>query len=88
MKVGATTGLPEGSNPSIPIIYFRRVMYKPPENHISDIEDLILEELAPEALQKVNDNIVWMLQTDSYRYHYLNRLEQIEQRVSNLINKD
>jgi hypothetical protein len=62
-------------------------MYKPPENHISDIEDLILEELAPEALLKVNNNIVWMLQTDSYRYHYLHRLEQIEQRVSNLINK-
>jgi hypothetical protein len=66
-------------------VLFRRIMYKPPENHISDIEDLILQELAPEALQKVNDDVVWMLQTDSYRYYYLDRLEQIEQSVSKLI---
>lgn len=56
-------------------------MYKPPENHISDIEMLILEKLDTETLQKVNDDVRWMLQTDSYRFHYLDRLEQLEQRI-------
>lgn len=60
-------------------------MYKPPDSHISDIEALILKELAPEALQKVNDDVIWMLQTDSYRFHYLDRLEQIEQRILELM---
>ena len=60
-------------------------MYKPPENHVSDIEMLIIEELDPETLQKVNDDIIWMLQTDSYRFHYLYRLEQLEQRILEIL---
>lgn len=60
-------------------------MYKPPEKHISDIEFLDFEELTPDALLKVYDDIIWMLQTDSYRYHYLNRLEKLEQRILELL---
>lgn len=60
-------------------------MYKPPENHVSDIEMLIIEKLDPETLQKVNDDVRWMLQTDSYRFHYLDRLEQLEQRILEIL---
>jgi len=60
-------------------------MYKPPENHVSDIEVLIIEKLDPETLQKVNDDVRWMLQTDSYRFHYLDRLEQLEQRILEIL---
>lgn len=60
-------------------------MYKPPENHILDIEMLIIEKLDPETLQKVNDDVRWMLQTDSYRFHYLDRLEQLEQRILEIL---
>lgn len=60
-------------------------MYKPPENHVSDIEMLILEKLDPETLQKVNDDVRWMLQTDSYRFHYLDRLEKLEQRILEIL---
>lgn len=60
-------------------------MYKPPENHILDIEMLIIEKLDPETLQKVNDDVRWMLQTDSYRFHYLDRLEKLEQRILEIL---
>jgi hypothetical protein len=60
-------------------------MYKPPENHVSDIEMLVLEKLDSETLQKVNDDVRWMLQTDSYRFHYLDRLVQLEQRILEML---
>ena len=60
-------------------------MYKPPEKHILDIEVLIIEKLDPETLQKVNDDVRWMLQTDSYRFHYLDRLEKLEQRILEIL---
>lgn len=60
-------------------------MYKPPENHVSDIEILVLEELTPESLQKINDDVIWMLQTDSYRFHYLDRLEKLEEKILELL---
>ena len=60
-------------------------MYKPPEKHISDIESLDVEKITPDALLKLYDDIVWMLQTDSYRYYYLDRLEKLEQQVLELL---
>ena len=59
-------------------------MYKPPDNHVSDIELLIQEELTSEVLSKISDDVSWMLQTDSYRLHYLDRLEQLEQKLVKL----
>jgi hypothetical protein len=37
-----------------------------------------------EELFKPGD-IIWMLQTDSYRFHYLYRLEQLEQRILEIL---
>jgi hypothetical protein len=56
-------------------------MYKPPESHVTQYEQMLVDssrQLSEEDIHKAINDIQWMLQTNSYRTHYLDRLEVLE----------
>jgi hypothetical protein len=56
--------------------------YKPSEDQIKYYESMDLSTLTATELLIAIEDVEWMLQTDSYRNHYLERLEILFEKIN------
>lgn len=61
-------------------------VYKPDESHVSQYENAITFSMDKDAVRKALNDVQWMLQTDSYRHHYLPRLKRLELELADMLN--
>lgn len=55
--------------------------YKPSEDQITRLENIDLKLLDLDQLDKLQEEVSIMLQTKSYREHYLDRLMDLEEAI-------